>query len=191
MKYISRMLLVAIPALFLASRACAALDNGYTIEPGDVLQVTVWKEDGMDKEILVLPDGTITFPLVGSFSVRGMTPAMVQETIRSKLKSSIPHASVSVIVKAALGHTVNVTGQVAKPGEIVMAHRMSVMQALSQAGGLTPYADEGSIKILRHVDGKETAIAFDYGDVASGHKLEEDIALNPGDVIVVPTAGLF
>lgn len=169
-----------------------AQDSDYIINPGDVLQITVWKEDGMDREVLVLPDGTITFPLIGSFSVAGMTPTDVQETIKEKLTRFIPSASVAVMIKAALGHTVNVIGQVTKPGEVVMGHRLTVMQALSQAGGLTPYADEGSIKILRHnSEGKEVAIAFDYSEIASGRKLDKDITLLPGDVIVVPTAGLF
>lgn len=164
----------------------------YEISPGDVLQVTVWKEDGMDREVLVLPDGSITFPLIGSFSVLGKTPAEVQDEVKSKLQRFIPDASVTVMIKAALGHSVNVIGQVTKPGEIVMGHRLTVMQALSQAGGLTPYADESSVKILRRgEDGKETAIKFDYSDIASGRHLDKDIVLSPGDVIVVPTAGLF
>lgn len=167
-------------------------DEDYEISPGDVLQITVWKEDGMDREVLVLPDGSITFPLIGSFSVLGKTPAEVQEDVKGRLQKFIPNASVTVMIKAALGHSVNVIGQVSKPGEIVMGHRLTVMQALSQAGGLTPYADEGSIKILRRdEEGKETAITFDYGSISSGKHLDKDITLMPGDVIVVPTAGLF
>jgi len=184
-------LLVLLLAVAFNTPPTFAVDADYTISPGDVLQITVWKEDGMDREILVLPDGTITFPLIGSFSVQGATPADVQATVKEKLQRYIPNASVTVMIKAALGHTVNVIGQVTKPGEIVMGHRLTVMQALSQAGGLTPYADEGSIKILRRKEGKETSIAFDYSDVASGRHLDKDITLNPGDVVVVPTAGLF
>jgi polysaccharide export outer membrane protein len=169
----------------------AAVDSNYVIHAGDVLQITVWKEEGLDREVLVLPDGTITFPLIGSFVAQGMTPAKVQATIKSKLATLIPGASVAVLVKAALGHSVSVIGQVAKPGEFIMGHSMTVMQALSQAGGLTPYASESSISILRHVDGKETSIPFDYSDIIAGRHLENDIVLNPGDVVVVPTAGLF
>lgn len=163
----------------------------YTIKPGDVLQVTVWKEENLDREVLVLPDGTIDFPLIGSFSVQGMTPAQVQATIKNKLHSMIPGASVAVLVKATLGHTASIIGQVNKPGEIIMAHNVTVMQALSQAGGLTPYASEGSIIILRTVDGKQSAIDFPYKDIISGRNLEKNITLKPGDVIVVPTASLF
>ena len=90
----------------------------------------------------------------------GKTPSTVQSELKEQLKKFIPDASVTVIVKAALGHTVNVIGQVNKPGEIMMGHRLTVMQALSQAGGLTPYASEGSIIILHHENGKETSSSF-------------------------------
>lgn len=190
MKNLIKSIFLVIPIIFGASQTFA-VDADYTINPGDVLQVTVWKEEGLDREILVLPDGTITFPLIGSFSVEGQTPANVQASVKEKLRKLIPEASVTVMVKAALGHTVSIIGQVTKPGEIVMGHGLTVMQALSQAGGLTPYADESSIKILRRENGKETAIAFDYSDISSGHKLDKDITLSVGDVVVVPTAGLF
>jgi polysaccharide biosynthesis/export protein len=183
------MLLLAL--LLPSSHAVAAPETDYTVYPGDVLQVTVWKEEGLDREVLVLPDGTITFPLAGTLSVRGMTPSDVQTAIKDKLKNLIPDASVTVLVKAPLGHTVSVIGQVAKPGEYVMGHRLTVMQALSQAGGLTPYASEGSIIVVHHEDGKETSTSFPYKDIVSGENLDKDIPLKPGDVVIVPTAGLF
>lgn len=169
----------------------ASTDPNYTIIAGDVLQVMVWKEEQLNQELLVLPDGTINYPLVGSIPAQGKTPAELQAVIKSRLIKLIPDASVTVLVKAALGHTVSVIGQVAKPGEFIMGHGMTVMQALSQAGGLTPYASEGSVKILRHENGKEISIPFPYDDVASGDDLDKDIVLNPGDVVVVPTANLF
>ena len=179
------------PVVAATPKNVPSIDSEYTVRPGDVLQITVWKEDGLDRETLVLSDGTITFPLIGSFNVQGMTLAALQSTIKAKLKSLIPDASVTVLVKAPLGHTVNIIGQVAKPGEIVIGQHLSVMQALSQAGGLTPYADDKKIIIIRNSGGQETSIPFPYSDVASGHSLEENIQLNPGDVIVVTTSGLF
>jgi len=168
-----------------------AADDVYTICPGDVLQISVWKEDSLDREAVVLPDGTVNFPLIGSLKVDGKTPVDVQADIKKKLKKLIPDASVSVVVKADLGHTVSVIGQVTKPGELIMSHHLSVMQALSQAGGLTPYASEHHIIILRQEDGKETSIDFPYNDVVEGDDLDKDITLQPGDVVVVPTAGLL
>ncbi len=186
-------LLVVLPIMFLfLQSASAAVDASYTVHPGDVLQITVWKEESLDKEILVLPDGTITFPLIGSFSVKGMNTSQIQQTVKKKLADLIPDASVTVLVKAALGHSVSVMGQVTKPGELVMGHQLTVMQALSQAGGLTPYADEGDIIILRRdKNNKQISIPFPYDDVASGNNLDKNIELKPGDVVVVPTAGLF
>jgi polysaccharide export outer membrane protein len=190
MKKLWGMVSVAVGLLGVISGAHAAQDS-YTINPGDVLQVTVWKEDGLDREVLVLPDGSIQFPLVGSLTASGKTLPELQAILKEKLTSFIPDNSVIVSVKAPLGHVVDVVGQVNKPGELVLSHRTSVMQALSIAGGLTPYASRGNIIILRREGEKETTIAFDYNDVSEGDSLEQDIILRPGDVIVVPNASLF
>lgn len=169
----------------------AAVEPEFTIIAGDVLQIAVWKEDGMDREVLVLPDGSITYPLIGTIKAQGMTPVQLQNEIKHKLAKIIPQASVSVSVKAALGHVVSVIGQVAKPGEFVISRRLTAVQALSQAGGLTPYASEGSIRVIRHEGGEEQAIEIPYSDIIKGDDLDKDIALRPGDVVVVPTARLF
>lgn len=191
MKRLAKLLLI-LPISLIFSQHVIAANSDYTIHPGDVLQVTVWKEESLDREVLILPDGTLTFPLIGSFSTNGMTVTEVQQEIEKKLESLIPDASVAVLVKAPLGHSVNVIGQVAKSGELVMGRRLTVMQALSQAGGLTPYASEDNIIILRRdKNNKETSINFPYDDVIEGQNLDKDITLMPGDVVVVPTASLF
>jgi polysaccharide export outer membrane protein len=184
-------LLLLLLALFASTRPVLAAEPPFTIIAGDVLQITVWKEDGMDREVLVLPNGDITFPLVGTLKVQGLTPADVQDGIKGKLKKFIPDAAVTVSVKAALGHTVSVIGQVTKPGEIIISHRLTAMQALSQAGGLTPYASEGNVIVIRHNGDKDISIPVPYDDIAEGDDLDKDIALEPGDVVVVPTARLF
>ncbi len=186
-------------ALFVASifispaqaKEAAASADDFVIRSGDVLQITVWKEDGLDREVVVLPDGTITFPLVGTIQAQGFSPGRLQSNIKDMLSTMIPDASVTVMVKAPLGHTVSVMGQVAKPGDIVIGRRMSVMQALSQAGGLTPYADEGDIIVIRNENGEKKSIEYPYKDIARGRDLDKDINLKPGDVVFVPTAGLL
>jgi polysaccharide biosynthesis/export protein len=204
MKNIVKLLIFA---LIIATTSCtpsssglgSATPKGYADVPsdefiiiaGDVLQITVWKEEGLDREILVLPDGTITFPLIGTMKAQGLSPSALQATVKGKLRKFIPEASVTVMIKAPLGHTVSVIGQVGKPGEVVIGRHMGVMEALSQAGGLTPYASSGHIVVLRYVDGKKKSIDFPYDDVARGNHLERDVDLKPGDVVVVPTAGLF
>jgi polysaccharide export outer membrane protein len=141
----------------------------------------------------VLPDGTLAFPLVGTISAAGKTAAQVQAEIKTGLEKAIPDAPVTVVVKAANGNLVDVIGQVAKPGEFVAAHPLTVMQALSMAGGLTPYASERRISIVRHgVNGKDEHIEFPYyDDILNGKNLDKDIVLKPGDVVLVPASSLF
>ena len=169
----------------------AQAQDEFVIQPGDILQVTVWKEEGLDRETLILPDGSLTFPLIGSIQAKGLTINQLQDNIKSKISHFIPDASVTIMVKAPLGHTVNVIGQVGKPGEIIMQGKMSVMQALSQAGGLTQFADEDDIIVLRGEEKNKKSLPFPYDDISRGRDLDKDIVLLPGDVIVVPTAGLF
>jgi polysaccharide export outer membrane protein len=185
-------LLIGLASGALLSGPARAVDADYRLNPGDDLQITVWKEDGLDRETIVLPDGNIDFPLIGTIMARGRTTAEVRETITKRLASTIPDASVTVVVRSPLGNVIDVIGQVQKPGEIATGHRLSVMQALSMAGGLTPYASEGNIRILhRDADGTEKSIPFPFDDVIRGKQLEADILLSPGDVVMVPASSLF
>ncbi len=183
--------LLAFLILVGSSFGAHAQEVGFLIRPGDVLQITVWKEDGLDRETLVLPDGSITFPLVGTMRAYGLSLPELQQQIAAKLQSAIPDASVTVSVKSPMGHTISVLGQVAKPGEMMIGRALSVMQALSQSGGLTPYASESGILIIRSENGKKRSIPFPYDDIARGKNLDKDINLRPGDVVFVPTAGLL
>ncbi len=192
-----------IPALFLvaffvaftsplfASEPATQPSDNFTILSGDVLQITVWKEEGLDHELVVLPDGTITFPLVGTIQAQGFSPGRLQSNIKGMLANLIPEAAVTVMVKAPLGHAVSVMGQVAKPGDIVIGRKTTVMQALSQAGGLTPYAKESGVIVIRNENGEKKSIEIPYKDISQGESLDKDIDLKPGDVIFVPTAGLL
>lgn len=182
---------IALPLSASSAHAEGAGTDDFVIRAGDILQITVWKEDGLDREVLILPDGTLTFPLIGTVEAQGLTPSKLQETIKEKLATLVPDASVTVAVKSPQGHTVSVMGQVAKPGDIIVGRDMTVMQALSQAGGLTPYASESGIKVLRTENGKKISLDYPYDDIADGDHLDKDFNLKPGDVIVVPTAGLF
>lgn len=164
---------------------------GYLLRSGDVIHINVWKEEGLDQELQILPDGTVDFPLIGTFTAAGLTTAQVRDLVREKLKPFIPSANVTVMVKEARGNSVSVMGQVSRPGDVMMTRPINVLQALSQAGGLTTFADGDDIVILRTVDGKRTSISFDYDAVTNGHELESNIQLEPGDVIVVPSASLF
>ena len=141
--------------------------------------------------MLVLPDGTITFPLAGTVKASGLTANELQGELVERIKAYIADPVVTVSVKAILGNKFFVVGQVNKPGEFVVGHYTSVMQLLSMAGGLTPYASEDDIVIIRHRNDQAESLPFQYSDVMRGKALETDLILEPGDVVVVPTKGLF
>lgn len=184
--------LMAAALLIMPLRQAAAADaSSYVVNPGDLLDISVWKEEELQREVRVLPDGTISFPLAGQMDVRGHTVGQVQETILNRIKAYIPDAAVTVAVREAAGNKVFVLGQVQRPGEYAMNQRVSIMQALSMAGGLTAFAGESKIRVLRKQDGKEIALPFDYSDVKAGKSLDMDVQLLPGDVIVVPNDSLF
>ena len=189
-KGVSRLLVFVVLSWCFGLPAVAS-ETGYTLNPGDVVVISVWKEEGLDREVLVLPDGTITFPLAGTIQASGLTANELQGEIVKRIKAYIADPVVTVSVKAILGNKFFVVGQVNNPGEFVVGHYTSVMQLLAMAGGLTPYASEDDILIIRHQNDKAESLPFQYSDVARGKALETDLILKPGDVVVVPTKGLF
>jgi len=172
-----------VPALALPAPVA---DSGYRIGPEDVLEISVWKEEGLKKEVLVRPDGGTSFPLVGEIKAAGKTAAEISTEITERLKKTINDPVVSVSVLKVAGNKIYVIGRVAKPGEYAAGRYVDVLQALAIAGGLTPYAAEDDIKILRKHSGSEEAFDFQYSDVRKGRKLEQNILLQGGDVVVVP-----
>lgn len=182
-----RVLLLAF-AMLLPSMAMAQQGNGleYRIGPEDVLHISVWKEEDLDRKVLVRPDGGISFPLVGDIQVSGRTPLEVQDEIRSRLQRYVPDAEVTVSVDKISGYTVFVLGEVNKPGQFTLGRYVDVVQALTLAGGTTPYASERNMQILRRQDGREVTYRFDFRDIKRGKQLEQNIILQSGDVVVVP-----
>lgn len=163
-----------------------AADPGYQIGPEDVLEISIWKEEGLKKEVLVRPDGGISFPLIGDLQAVGKTTAELKAEITQKLEQFIPDPVVSVALLRVVGNKIYVIGKVNKPGEFVAGRYVDVLQALSTAGGLTPFAAESSIKIIRKEGGKDVVMPFDYSSVKRGERLEQNIMLKGGDVVVVP-----
>jgi polysaccharide export outer membrane protein len=176
----------AEPAAGTAAGADAAARPGYLIQPGDVLQVAVWKETDLTAEVLVRPDGGITFPLAGELSAAGHTVADLTAMLEQRIRKLEPDAVVTVVVKTASGNRVYVIGKVNRPGEFPLIGPIDVMQALSLAGGATPFADTNGIRILRRDGKRQSSIAFRYNDVERGRKLEQNILLQSGDTVVVP-----
>jgi len=162
-------------------------DRPYAVSPGDVLSISVWKEpDLQGNAVLVRPDGTLSFPLVGQLDARGKSVGEIQQIITEKLRKFISDPVVTVSVTEIKGNKVYVIGQVTRPGDFVVNPRVDVMQALSMAGGTTPFASLGSIIILRRSAGNQVAILFHYTDVIKGKDLSQNIELQSGDVVVVP-----
>lgn len=164
----------------------AAHAQPYRLNAGDVLDISVWKEEGMQRQVLILPDGMISFPLAGHLMAAGRTAAEVQAALIKRIKTYIPEPVVTVSVASVGGNAIYVIGQVKQPGRFNVTSEIDVMQALSLAGGLTPFGSEGGIKILRRSNGKQVALPFDYGAVKNGRKLDSNVVLMPGDVVVVP-----
>ncbi len=158
----------------------------YLINPGDILEISVWNEDALKREVRVLPDGSIGFPLTGTIAAAGKPVDALKKELTEKLTEYIAEPVVNIAVKSTEGNSVYVTGQVKEPGKFIMTEPMNVMQILSLAGGLTPYAAEDDIVILRKTKKGAESIKFEYSDLEEGGSLSKNHLLKSGDVIVVP-----
>jgi len=185
-----RILFVTVAVAFLGLSHIAAADS-YKLNPGDEVEISVWNEENLQKTITVLPDGMISFPLVGHLQAAGKSASEIEMTIAGKLDAYIADPEVNVTVTSTRGNVVFVVGKVLKPGPIVMIQSTTVMQALAMAGGLNEFASANSIKIIRRGDiaagaGEETLLKIRYSDLEKGNDLASNHILNYGDVIVVP-----
>jgi polysaccharide export outer membrane protein len=178
--------LLMVLAIGCEAAAANPVEAPYQIQPGDVLQVSVWKEPDLQQEVLVRPDGGISFPLAGDLSVSGLSVAQVADAIAEQIKRYIPEPVVTVVTKLIGGNKVYVVGKVNRPGEFQFNRPLDVMQALSMAGGTTPFASLADIRILRRDGTKQSAVRFDYTDIENGKALDKNILLRSGDTVVVP-----
>lgn len=178
---------LALLALLIgACGAANAEQEPYLIQAGDILIVSVWKETDLSNEVLVRPDGGISFPLVGNLTAAGRNVDELRAAVEEKLRKFIPDPSVTIAVKQIGGNRVYVIGKVNRPGEFPFSQPIDVMQALSLAGGTTSFASLDEIHILRRVQSKQIALRFKYGEVERGRALEQNILLKSGDTVVVP-----
>jgi polysaccharide export outer membrane protein len=161
-------------------------EAGYLVGPGDVLDISVWKEEALTKTVVVLPDGKITFPLIGEIAAAGRTVADIKEDVKFQIKKYAPGEVVSVEVKQVNSMVIYVIGRVNSPGRFQLNTSINVLQALSIAGGLNPFAKRNDIRIFRQAGTATRILNFRYDEVADGEKLDQNITLMRGDVIVVP-----
>lgn len=197
-------ILFAIVSLMLAATAAVA-QAGYQIRPGDTLQVEVLEDPTLNRAVLVLPDGTISFPFAGSVRAGGRTASEVSAAITSGIASNFASrpnvfvtvqqlnpATTALDPDAGLMH-VYVLGEIAAPGEKSLRPGTTLIQALSEAGSFTPFAATKRI-VLRRIDrrsGKTTVYKINYKAIADGRSVGQDVRLREGDVIIVPQRRLF
>ena len=178
--------LLGLLCLWVAAPAYAQQLPDYTLSPGDQIEVSVWKEEGLTKTVIVRPDGKFSFALVGEVQAAGRTVSQVQAEVATRLQKYIPDPVVTAAVTNLDGNRVYVIGQVNKPGAYPMNPRLNVLQALTLAGGLTPFANVDGINVLRGAGGRQRVLQFRFGEVSKGRSLEQNVSLEAGDVIVVP-----
>jgi polysaccharide export outer membrane protein len=160
--------------------------TAYVIGPEDGLDISVWKDDTLKATSLVRPDGGISFPLIGEIQAAGKTTDQLRDEIRKRLEKYIPDAVVTVAVMHVASYRIYVLGRVNKPGDFAVGRDVDVLQALTLAGGLTPFAHENDIRVVRKIDGKTTTLPFRYSDVLKDGDLAQNITLRSGDVLLVP-----
>lgn len=160
--------------------------GAYQLRQGDSLQVSVWREEALQKQVIVLPDGSITLPLAGRVEVVGLSTPEVEQILATKLKEYIPEPIVTVVIVGIEGNRAYVLGKVVHPGPMVISGPLTVLQAISIVGGLDKFADEGGIKVIRaKLDGQEI-FPVNYKDIISGKNMSTNVQLQAGDTLVVP-----
>jgi len=158
----------------------------YQLRQGDRVQISVWREDTLQREVVVLPDGSITFPLAGRIEVAGLSTPEVENLIAIKLKKYLPEPVITVVIIGIEGNRAYVMGKVTRPGPLTINGPVTVLQAISLAGGFDRFADEGGIKVIRIKSGGHEILPVNYKDIISGRNMSTNVQLRPGDTIVVP-----
>lgn len=161
--------------------------DAYVIGAEDVISVYVWKEPDMSKSVPVRPDGMISLPLVGEVKAAGYTPVQLQEVLTEAMRKYVSEPQVTVVVEKVASLNFNIVGEVAKPGYYPLTRRLTVLDAISLAGGFKDFAKSKKIYVLRtNANGTQERLPFNYKDVIAGKNAQQNIALQPRDTVVVP-----
>jgi polysaccharide export outer membrane protein len=182
---LKRFLVLFVTLVSLFSSSVFAAER-YLLNSGDVLDISVWNEESLQKQVTVLPDGVITFPLAGEVVAKDKTVAEVEEELTKKLSEYLADPVVTVSVTNVEGNRVHILGKVLNPGSFVMNQPLDAMQALSLAGGLSPYAEENNIIVLRRDGTNQQVLPVKYAEIKKGKALNTNITLESGDVMIVP-----
>jgi len=177
---------LAVLALTQTALAWSQALPAYNLQPGDNIEVSVYGEKDLERKLMVRPDGKFSVPLAGEIAAAGRTVSDIQTELTGKLQKYIPEAVVTISVTGIDGNKVYVIGQVAKPGAFVMNPAINVLQALSLAGGTTPFAALNDIIVIRGNGADQQVIRFPYDEIKRGKALTQNIQLVSGDVVIVP-----
>jgi polysaccharide biosynthesis/export protein len=168
------------------------------LKPGDSISISVYQDPKLDRQVIIGPTGFISFPLAGQIRAGGLTPAQLEDVIKARLKDKFteePDVTVSLGAEKPLEEDLKprifVTGEVLRPGFFVIRMKTTVLQAISLAGGFGPYAAKRRIQVRRQINGTEVMYLFDYVDFHKGRNVEDNIDLQPGDVVIIPERGIF
>jgi polysaccharide biosynthesis/export protein len=174
------------PASDPATPSAAPLPPGYLIGPEDVLAILFWRDKDMSADVVVRPDGKISLPLINDVDVAGLSPDQLRERLTQVASKFIPDPSLTVVVKEIHSRKVFITGNVGKPGAYPLSGDMNVVQLIALAGGLAEYADAKNIVVMRNDGGTQQGFKVNYKDVVKQKNVQQNIALKPGDTVVVP-----
>ena len=168
------------------SADASAISGSYKIRPEDTISIAVWRQPDFSSTLPVRPDGRISMPLVGDVVAAGKTPTELAADLTTALKTYVEQPRVTVAVTQISPRKVFVLGEVNRPGPLVMSPSMNVLEAIAAAGGPTAYANSRKMFVLRTESGKQSKLPFNYKEALKGKQPDQNIALKPGDTIVVP-----
>lgn len=189
--------------LFITMIACAAGAQAqiYLLESGDTVQISVFQDPKLDRQVLVLPDGRISFPLAGHIKASGRSLESLEGALKGRLQkfysetldvtASLVGQAPPAVEEPPENKIIYITGEVRNPGQFILRDGTNVLQAIAISGGLATFAAKRRIQVRRKIDGVDVVMPFDYKDVESGRDIEGNFLLQDGDVIVVPEKGLF
>lgn len=174
------------PAVPAAPAGPTVVPPDYVIGPEDVLSIVFWRDKDMSADVEVRPDGKISLPLLNDVHAAGLTPNQLKDRLTEESKRYLEDASVTVVVKQIRSRKVFVLGEIGKAGPYLLGGPTTVLQFISIAGGLQPYAKAKKILIMRTENGKQINHKFNYEEVIAGKNMQQNIELKPGDTIIVP-----
>jgi polysaccharide biosynthesis/export protein len=169
-----------------SATAGVATPPGYVIGVDDDLSIKFWKDPELSAEVTVRSDGKVSLPLLNDVQADGYTPEQLNDVLAKAAAKFVGEPNVTVIVKAIRSRKVYVLGEVSKPGVVQLNTDMNVLQLIATVGGLLEYADKGGIVVVRNENGKERRFKFNYEQVIRGKDVAQNIALKPGDTVIVP-----